>query len=80
MNRRSDFMQSFFISHYTTPYLGENGYNYQTNASVLHFSDECGTLSVNPLTVGAAYIRVFILHIKYDILNMLKIKCDKIWK
>ena len=32
----------------------------------------------NPLTTGAAYIRVFIFyqHIKYDILNMLKIKCD----
>ena len=33
---------------------------------------------VNPLTVGAAYIRVFIFyyHIKYHFLNMLKIKCD----
>ena len=33
---------------------------------------------VNPLTAGAAYIRVFIFyyHIKYHILNMLKIKCD----
>ena len=34
---------------------------------------------LNPLTAGAAYIRVFILYqhiIKYDILNMLKIKCD----
>ena len=32
----------------------------------------------NPLTAGAAYIRVFIVyyHIKYHILNMLKIKCD----
>ena len=32
----------------------------------------------NPLTVGAAYIRVFIfyLHIKYYILNMFKMKCD----
>ena len=31
-----------------------------------------------PLTAGAAYIRVFIfyLHIRYHILNMLKIKCD----
>ena len=36
-------------------------------------------LSFNPLTAGAAYIRVFIFyqHIKYHILNnMLKIKCD----
>ena len=33
---------------------------------------------VNPLTAGVAYIRVFIFyqHIKYHILNMLKIKCD----
>ena len=32
----------------------------------------------NPLTAGAAYIRVFIFHqhIKYHILNMFKIKCD----
>ena len=31
---------------------------------------------VNPLTAGAAYIRLFIFysHIKYHILNMLKIK------
>ena len=33
---------------------------------------------VNPLTAGAAYIRVFIFYqqIKYQILNMLKIKFD----
>ena len=33
---------------------------------------------INPLTAGAAYIRVFILywHIKYQLLKMLKIKCD----
>ena len=33
---------------------------------------------INPLTAGAAYIRVFIfyLHIKYHLLNMLKTKCD----
>ena len=37
-----------------------------------------GWLSLNPLTAGAAYIRVFIFyyHIKYHILNMLKKKCD----
>ena len=31
-----------------------------------------------PLTSGAAYIRIFIFywHIKYHVLNMLKIKCD----
>ena len=35
-------------------------------------------LVFNPLTAGAAYIRVFIFsqHIKYNILNMLKTKCD----
>ena len=35
-------------------------------------------LVFNPLTAGAAYIRVFIFYqnIKYNILNMLKIKCD----
>ena len=35
-------------------------------------------LRVNPLTAGAAYIRVYIFHwhIKYHILNMLEIKCD----
>ena len=35
-------------------------------------------ISINPLTAGAAYIRVFIFyyHIKYHILNILKIKCD----
>ena len=32
----------------------------------------------HPLTAGAAYFRVLIFyqHIKYHILNMLKIKCD----
>ena len=32
----------------------------------------------NPLTAGVAYIRflIFYYHIKYHILNMLKIKCD----
>ena len=32
----------------------------------------------NPLTAGVAYIRVFNFyqHIKYHILNMVKIKCD----
>ena len=32
----------------------------------------------NPLTAGAAYMRVFIFYqqIKYHYLNMLKIKCD----
>ena len=32
----------------------------------------------NPLSAGAAYDRVFILykHIKYLLLNLLKIKCD----
>ena len=35
-------------------------------------------LRVNPLTAGAAYIQAFIFykHIKYHILNMLKINCD----
>ena len=35
-------------------------------------------VSINHLTAGAAYIRVFIFYqyIKYHILNMLKIKCD----
>ena len=33
---------------------------------------------LNPLTAGAAYLRVFIFyyHIKYHLLDMLKIKCD----
>ena len=33
---------------------------------------------INPLTAGAAYIRVFIFykHIMYHLLNILKIKCD----
>ena len=37
-----------------------------------------GTRRFDPLTAGAAYIRVFIFyeHIKYHILNMFKIKCD----
>ena len=36
------------------------------------------TRPLNPLTAGAAYIRVFIFYkvIKNHILNMLKIKCD----
>ena len=36
------------------------------------------TSTVNPLTAGAAYIRVFIFyeHSKYHLLNMLKLKCD----
>ena len=35
-------------------------------------------IRITPLTPGAAYIRVFAFywHIKYHILNMLKIKCD----
>ena len=35
-------------------------------------------MSLNPLTAGAAYIRVFIFywHIKYHVLNMLKIKSE----
>ena len=35
-------------------------------------------IAISPLTAGVAYIRVFIFynHIKYHILNMLKIKCD----
>ena len=35
-------------------------------------------LDINPLTAGVAYIRVFIFyyHIKYHLLNMLKIKYD----
>ena len=37
-----------------------------------------GLIPLNPLTAGVAYIRVFIFnkHIKYHLLNMLKIKCD----
>ena len=34
------------------------------------------SLSNNPLTAGAAYIRFFIFYLQYNILNMLKIKCD----
>ena len=36
------------------------------------------SLFSNPLTAGVAYIRVFIFyyHIKYRLVNMLKIKCD----
>ena len=35
-------------------------------------------LALNPLTAGAAYICgfTFYRHIKYHILNMVKIKCD----
>ena len=35
-------------------------------------------MNINPLTAGAAYIRVFIFywHIKYHLLNTVKIKCD----
>ena len=35
-------------------------------------------MTINPLTAGAASIRVFIfyLHIEHHLLNMLKIKCD----
>ena len=38
----------------------------------------CIQPNFNPLTVGAAYIRVsiFYYHIKYRLLNMLKIKCE----
>ena len=41
-------------------------------ANMVHWS------TFNPLTAGVAYIRVSIFyeHIKYHILNMLKIKCD----
>ena len=35
-------------------------------------------IRLNPLTAGAAYIRIFILfqHIEYHILNMSKIQCN----
>ena len=35
-----------------------------------------GHIRINPLTAGAAYIRIFIFykHIKYHLLDMLKIK------
>ena len=38
----------------------------------------CVRNGFNPLTAGAAYIRVlsFYKHIMYHLLNMLKIKCD----
>ena len=41
-------------------------------------TDAISTVRVNPLTAGAAYIRVFIFyyHIRHHLLNMLKIKCD----
>ena len=51
------------------------GTNYDRGAhSKLHVSPRV----VNPLTAGVAYIRVFIFYwyIKYQILKMLKIKCD----
>ena len=46
-------------------------FNYFAKLRSLH-------LVFNSLTAGAVYIRVFIFyyHIKYHILNMLKIKCD----
>ena len=33
---------------------------------------------LNPLTAGAAYIRVFIFywHVKYHVLNMVELSCD----
>ena len=36
------------------------------------------SLNFNPLTAGAAYFRVFIFyqHNKYQLLNMLEMKCD----
>ena len=39
---------------------------------------EAVSLLINPLTTGAVYIQVFIFyqHIKYHLLNMLKIKCE----
>ena len=45
---------------------------------LLLWTFKCTITNVNPLTAGAAYIRIFIFyqHIKYHILNMLKIKCD----
>ena len=44
----------------------------------LEIADGWPADNINPLTAGAAYIRVFIFyqHIKYHLLNMLKIKCD----
>ena len=51
---------------------------YNERLRYLHFIDVKYEWSINPLTAGAAYIRVFVFyqHIKYHILNMLKIKCD----
>ena len=46
--------------------------------SVIRVRLESRLIIFNPLTAGAAYIRVFVfyLHIKYHILKMLRIKCD----
>ena len=50
----------------------------QTYFSVIRVRLESRLIIVNPLTAGAAYIRVFVFywHIKYHILKMLRIKCD----
>ena len=47
---------------------------YQTDAG----TDKYTHAILNPLTAGAALIRVFIFyqHLKYHLLNLLKIKCD----
>ena len=56
--------------------------NYWEDAGKTNWKITLGALrateEVNPLTAGAADIRVLIFynHIKYHILNMLKIKCD----
>ena len=44
----------------------------------MDFTNKFSALRVNPLTTGAAYIRVFIFyqHIKYHFLNKVNIKCD----
>ena len=46
--------------------------------ATIQTQNEHWVLILNPSIAGAAYIRVFIFyqHIKYHILNMLKIKCD----
>ena len=53
-------------------------YSLDTDGTQKMYSPRIAILTLNPLTVGAAYIRVFIFyqHIKYHVLNMLKIKCE----
>ena len=61
------------------PLIGGNIHVRVQLTNEMYGSDYYFLVILNPLTAGAAYIKVVFIyykHIKYQLLNMLKIRCD----